>query len=300
MNDRQRLQQALARAGVASRRAAEALIRAGRVTVNGQVAVLGATVGPDDRVAVDGAPLPVQPPAVYLALNKPAGYTTSLRDPHAAHVVTELVPPRFGRVYPVGRLDRDTTGLILLTNDGELAYRLMHPRYRVPRVYQAWVKGVPGPTHLARLRKGVDLGDGTMRAAAVRVVKVAADASLVEITLTEGRKREVRRLFQAVGHPVRELKRVRFGTVTLGDLALGQVRPLTHREVRELRSLVEEPKGLTQTERSAVFAARKEDQTRRVPGTTARVDLERGGRVGAAGPRASFRDAGGHRRRAHR
>jgi 23S rRNA pseudouridine2605 synthase len=316
----ERLQRRLARAGVASRRHAEDLIRAGRVTVNGRPAVLGMVVGPADTVEVDGRVLPEAPGPVYLALHKPAGYTTSLRDPHAAHVVTELIPARWGRVFPVGRLDRDTTGLLILTNDGELAHRLMHPRYGVPKVYEAWVKGVPGPVHLERLNRGVRLDDGWARPEACELVRTAGGESLIRLTLAEGRKREVRRLFQAVGHPVVALKRVQYGPIRLDGLAPGQARPLTPREIEALKRLVEAPGGRPKTRASIPLAGRSrtaprapretrpksvtrisgEEITRRGERTTAGAHVARRGRVGASQPGTILGDPGRHRRRPDR
>lgn len=236
-----RLQRYLAMAGMASRRQAEAWIAAGRVTVNGQVARLGQRVGPGDQVAVDGEPVASRPGRVVLALYKPVGYTTSLADPHAEHLVRELIPPEVGRVFPVGRLDRDSSGLLLLTNDGELAFRLTHPRFGVSKAYEVWVEGHPGPGHLRRAREGVELGDGRARAAGVRVLQRLPDRTLLAVTLREGKKREIRRLFEVLGHPVLELCRVRFGNVTLEGLKPGEVRKLTDEEVARLWRLVALP-----------------------------------------------------------
>ncbi len=235
-----RVQRILQKAGLTSRREAERWIAAGRVTVNGQPTGLGASADPErDRVAVDGRPvlLPTVPP-VYLALYKPRGYTTSLADRHAAHLISELVPQRFGRLFPVGRLDRESEGLILLTNDGDLAQALMHPSHGVEKVYEVWVRGVPKKSHLQRMRDGIQLDDGKARPDRVDVLRRENDRALIRVVLHEGRKREIRRIFDRIGHPVQQLVRTRYGNITIGGLEPGHPRPLTHREVRELKALV--------------------------------------------------------------
>jgi 23S rRNA pseudouridine2605 synthase len=230
----ERLQKALARAGVGSRRACEDLIREGRVTVNGRVAALGDRIDPTaDRVEMDGTRIPLDPELRYLALNKPRGVVTTARDPQRRPDVTRFYPPG-PRVFPVGRLDRDTEGLLLLTNDGELAHRLMHPRHGVEREYLAEVTGTPGRRALARLERGVTLEDGSARAGSARAVAGSGNRSAVRIVMTEGRKREVRRMLAAVGLPVRRLVRVRVGPIRLGRLAPGEVRELEPSEVRSL------------------------------------------------------------------
>jgi len=227
-----RLGKYLAHSGVASRRAAEELIRAGRVAV-GDVVVTDPARDVDESsgVLVDGEPVAPERLEVHV-LNKPAGVVSTARDTHGRQTVTQLV--RSGRrLYPVGRLDADTTGLILLTNDGELANRLMHPRYEVPRTYRAAVARGPVPEHaLRRLREGVELEDG--RTAPAKVRQVAS--GVVEITIHEGRKRQVRRMFDAIGHPVSELTRIAFGPLRLEDLAPGRHRRLTAAEVERLRA----------------------------------------------------------------
>lgn len=236
-----RVQRILQKAGLTSRRGAEDWIQAGRVTVNGQVVELGATADPDkDQIAVDGRPVKISdtPPA-YLALYKPPGYTTSLRDRHAAHLISELIPPKFGRLFPVGRLDRDSEGIILLTNDGDLAQALMHPSHGVQKVYEVWVRGVPKKTHMERMRHGIQLEDGPAQPDRVDVVKRESDRTLMRVVLHEGRKREIRRIFDSIGHPVEQLVRTRYGNITIEGLEPGRPRPLTHREVRELKALTE-------------------------------------------------------------
>ncbi len=224
-----RLNRYLASAGVGSRRAVDELIRAGRVTVNGEVGELGAAVGDGDVVAVDGLPVAPQELA-YLMLHKPSGVVTTASDPQRRRTVVDLVEsPQ--RVYPVGRLDRDTTGLLLLTNDGELANRLAHPRHGVDKTYVAEVEGDPPPESIRRLAEGVELDDGPTAPARARRL----GAGRLELVIHEGRNRQVRRMCEAVGHPVRRLHRTAYGPVELGTLAPGRWRPLTAEEVAALR-----------------------------------------------------------------
>lgn len=230
----ERLQRALARAGVASRRASEDLIREGRVTLNGRVAGLGDKVDPQrDKVAVDGVGVGLDPDLRYFAFHKPAGVTSTAADPHAEADLSSYFPPG-PRVFAVGRLDRDTEGLLLFTNDGELANRLLHPRHAIEREYLAEVDGAPTERHAARLRRGIELEDGPARAVAARPVARSGGRGAVRLVLTEGRKREVRRMLDAVGLPVRRLIRVRYGPVRLGRTPAGQTRELSLDEVRAL------------------------------------------------------------------
>jgi 23S rRNA pseudouridine2605 synthase len=230
----ERLQRALARAGVASRRASEDLIRRGRVSVNGRVATLGDKIdGSTDRVTVDGIAVSLDPDLKYFAFHKPAGVTSTASDPHAETDLTSFFPPG-PRVFAVGRLDRESEGLLLFTNDGELANRLLHPRHAVEREYLAEVEGAPTDRHAARLRRGVELDDGVARAAAATPVARAGGRGAVRLVLTEGRKREVRRMLAAVGLPVRRLVRVRYGPIRLGRMPAGQTRALSRAEVRAL------------------------------------------------------------------
>ena len=226
-----RLNAFLARAGVASRRRADELIRAGRVRVNGRPGELNTDVGARDVVEVDGERVERQDLA-YVLLHKPAGVVTTASDPHGRPTVAGLVPPE-PRVVPVGRLDMDTTGALLLTNDGELAHRLAHPRYGVPKVYEVEVEGAPGRNELARLRAGVELDDGPTAPARVR--KLGNDH--IELTIHEGRKRQVRRMLEAIGHPVKSLERVAFGPLRLGGLEPGEHRRLSSNELERLRSV---------------------------------------------------------------
>ena len=230
-----RLARYLAHAGVASRRASEELIGEGRVRVAGAVVTDPATdVDETSEVEVDGRPVAPEPREVWL-VNKPAGVVSTASDTHGRPIVTGLVESE-RRLYPVGRLDADTTGLILLTNDGELANLLTHPRYGIARVYRARVAPAPvSESALRRLRDGVELDDGRTSPAGVRQV----EAGLLELTLGEGRKRQVRRMCEAVGHPVETLERVAFGPLRLGPLGLGEARRLSPAEVERLRKTAE-------------------------------------------------------------
>lgn len=228
--DGERLQKVLARAGLGSRRTCEELIEDGRVTVNGIVAVLGARVDVDaDQVEVDGAPLGIRPDLVHYLLNKPAGVVTTAEDTHGRPTVVEIVPAE-PRVHPVGRLDLDTEGLLLLTNDGTLTHRLTHPSFGVDKEYVAQVEGEPGRGALRRLREGVELDDGITAPA-----KVSSPApNMVKLVIHEGRNRQVRRMCAAVGHPVVRLVRTRIGPLRDPDLRPGEWRRLTQDEVRAL------------------------------------------------------------------
>jgi pseudouridine synthase len=227
-----RLNAYLARAGIASRRGADELIKAGRVLVNGRPGELSTFVGADDSVEVDGRPVAKQRLA-HLLLHKPAGVVTTARDPHGRPTVVGLVPAE-PRVVPVGRLDADTTGALLLTNDGQLAHRLAHPRYEVDKVYEVEVEGDPPPAALRRLAEGVDLEDG--RTAPARVRRLGRGR--IELTVHEGRKHQVKRMCEAVGHPVRRLHRSRYAGLGVRGLAPGAWRALTREEVGSLRRLV--------------------------------------------------------------
>lgn len=230
----ERLQRALARAGVGSRRASEDLIREGRVTLNGRIAVLGDKVDARrDRVAVDGVGVSLDPDLRYFAFHKPAGVTSTAADRHAEVDLTGYFPPG-PRVFAVGRLDRDTEGLLLFTNDGDLANRLLHPRHGVEREYLAEVEGAATERHAARLRRGVELEDGRAAAIVARPVARTGGRGAMRLVVTEGRKREVRRMLAAVGLPVRRLVRVRFGPIRLGRMPAGETRELLPAEVRAL------------------------------------------------------------------
>ncbi len=225
-----RLNAWLARAGVASRRKADELIKAGRVTVNGEPGQLNTFVRRTDEVSLDGAPL-VQQTLAYVLLHKPAGVVTTASDPQGRTTVVDLVDHP-NRVVPVGRLDADTTGALLLTNDGELAHRLAHPKYEVAKVYVAEVWGQPTDGTLRKLAEGVKLEDGKTAPAQVRRVEGAT----VELTIHEGRNRQVKRMLEAVGHPVQRLHRSAYGPLTLEGLEPGAWRELEPSEVEQLRA----------------------------------------------------------------
>ena len=242
-----RLQKALAQAGVASRRASERLIEEGRVEVNGQVVTkMGVQIDPKrDKIAVDGRRIQITPERRYIKLHKPAGYLSVMQDDRGRRALGDLVPGVQG-VHPVGRLDRDSEGLILLTDDGALTNLLTHPRYQHSKEYVALVRGVPNRQTERKLREGIDLEDGkTAPAHVTRTEDVAwGDAppgrSWLRIELREGRKRQIRRMCEAVGHAVQRLIRVRIGPIELGDLAVGAHRPLTRAEVKRLREAKEQ------------------------------------------------------------
>lgn len=234
-----RLSKILAEAGLASRRGSERLITEGRVTVNGQVVTApGTTADPArDRIHVDGKPLPPPQPKRYLLLHKPRGYVTTRHDPQGRPVVLSLVREERARLFPVGRLDFDAEGLLLLTNDGELANRLLHPRFGVPRVYEVEVAGRISPEELGRFRHGVVLEDGVAKPRDARLLRRMRTTTWLRLTFTEGRYREVKRFCAALGHRVVRLRRTQFGPLRLGRLAPGAVRPLSSAEVRHLRAI---------------------------------------------------------------
>jgi 23S rRNA pseudouridine2605 synthase len=233
-----RLQKLLARAGVASRRRCEELMLAGEVTVDGEVVTrLGTKVDPTSAVVrVEGRRLPPVSPHVYLALNKPVGVVSTMSDPHGRPTLTDLVADRPERLFHVGRLDTDTAGLFLLTNDGEFAHRMAHPSYEVDKTYVAAVEGQVYPRTLKQLLAGVELDDGPVTVSSARLIggRGGTQGSIVELVIHEGRNRIVRRLLDHVGHPVRQLTRTAIGTVVLGQLASGELRELTNDELGSL------------------------------------------------------------------
>jgi 23S rRNA pseudouridine2605 synthase len=232
--DGERLQKVLARVGIGSRRVAEELIAARRVTVNGEVAVLGRRVHTEtDRVEVDGVPIGVREGLVWYLLNKPRGVVTTVSDPHAKQTVVDLVPTE-PRVFPIGRLDADTEGLLLLTNDGDLTHRITHPSFGIEKEYVAEVSGAPTPAAVRRLREGVELDDGMTAPAKVALTP----PNVLTLTIHEGRNRQVRRMCDAVGHPVLRLVRTRIGPITDRSLKPGTWRPLTNDEVHALERAV--------------------------------------------------------------
>jgi 23S rRNA pseudouridine2605 synthase len=232
----ERLQRALARAGYGSRRASEELIAQGKVRVNGRIATLGDKIDVTrDEVTLGGTRVNLDPEARYLILNKPPGVLTTMRDQRGRVDIRSLLPPEGPRVFPVGRLDRDSEGLLLLTNDGELANRLSHPRYGIEKEYLAEVAATPTPKLLGGVRAGVMLEDGLARAKSVRLVDARPGRGQIAVVMTEGRKREVRRLLAAVGLPVTRLVRVRIGPIHLGRLKPGERRDLTTHELLALQ-----------------------------------------------------------------
>jgi len=238
----ERLQKFMARHGVASRRACEEIIASGKVKVNGKmVTTPGTSVDPDrDRVEVDGKQLGGDEKKVYLILNKPRGYLTTASDPRGRKKVGDLLEGVEERVFPVGRLDYDSEGLLIMTNDGDLTFRLTHPSHQVPKTYKVRVRGLPGRQELERLSRGVVL-DGRMTAPAqVDCIDERDGNALLEITIHEGRNRQVRRMLEEIGYEVIRLKRTRIGPISLGDLKPGQHRPLRDSEVLGLRKMAGE------------------------------------------------------------
>jgi pseudouridine synthase len=235
-----RLNKFLAQAGVASRREVDKMIAEGRIKVNGQVVqVLGYKIDDEkDRVDVEGRRVEKEEELVYLVINKPPGYLVTLKDNFQRPTILQLLPSLRKRVFPVGRLDYDSSGLLLLTNDGELAYRLTHPRFKVPKVYLVKVKGEPVPSELTRLEKGIYLDD--KKTAPAKIVQIGGDPKkrLLKVEIYEGRKREVKRMFQAIGHKVLQLQRVNFGGLGLGSLKMGKWRFLTRKEIDSLKKQV--------------------------------------------------------------
>ena len=233
----ERIQKILARAGIASRREAERMVIEGRVRVNGKtIDTLGGKADPSkDHIKVDGKRLTGFEPHVTFLLNKPKGYLSTVKDPKGRPTVMDLFQKVPWRIYPVGRLDFDAEGLLLLTNDGELTLRLSHPRFSIPRTYWVKVGGVPGEKDLLRLKKGIMLEDGKARVVSSTILRQTEKNCWVHVVVTEGRNRFVKRIFSAIGYPVLKLKRVQFGPIQLGDLKTGQYRHLTPDEVVKLK-----------------------------------------------------------------
>jgi 23S rRNA pseudouridine2605 synthase len=230
----QRLQKAIANAGLMSRRAAEELIAAGRVTIDGRVAILGDRVEVDrHRVEVDGVPLPVSPGLVTYLIYKPPGVVSTASDPEGRPTVVDLVPPE-PRVVPVGRLDADSEGLLLLSNDGELVLRVTHPRFGMTKTYVATVAGKPNARVVRRLVAGVELDDGIAKARRAKLIQATPDQGLIELVMTEGRNREIRRMLALLGHPVQRLVRTAIGPLTERNLGAGEWRRLDTQEVAAL------------------------------------------------------------------
>lgn len=235
----ERLQKVIAHAGVASRRKAEELMAEGRVKVNGKtVKELGVKVSPSDRIEVDGIPLEREEP-VYFLLYKPRGVISAVSDDKGRKVVTDFFEGIKQRIYPVGRLDYDTSGILILTNDGEFANFLMHPSNEIEKVYVAKLKGIPSKEKMKSLQRGIMLEDGKTAPAKTKLLSMdkKKQTAIVEISIHEGRNRQVRRMFEAIGHPVLKLKRERYGFLTLQGLSAGDARELTAHEVKRLRTL---------------------------------------------------------------
>jgi pseudouridine synthase len=234
----ERIQKILANAGIASRREAERMVAEGRVAVNGEIVTLGAKANPlVDHIKVDGKRLKGLQAKVTILLNKPRGFLSTVEDPKGRPTIMDLLQRVKGRVYPVGRLDFDAEGLLLLTNDGDLAYVLSHPKFSVPRTYLAKVAGVPDEKKLLHLQKGVMLKDGRARAVICTIIRQREKNCWLRVVVTEGRNRLVKRMISTIGHTVLKLKRIEFGPVRLGDLPVGQFRHLTPEELAQLKKL---------------------------------------------------------------
>ncbi len=256
-----RLQRILAASGLGSRRACETLIEEGRVQVNGRTAKLGDSADPAvDVVELDGERVTSEAPS-YWMVNKPVGLVTTVRDPHGRETVMSLLPSTAAQVHPVGRLDRDSSGLLLLTNDGALTQRLLHPSHESEKEYRVTVKGQLGGAKVAQLCRGIHLDDGRTAPCHIEALRFDPDAQQTrfDMVLTEGRKRQIRRMLLAVGHPVKKLVRVRMGPLRLGRLAAGKARPLRADEVRALRRYADE---LKPARRSAAAARRMREADR--------------------------------------
>ncbi|MBM7623554.1 pseudouridine synthase [Sporohalobacter salinus] len=234
----ERLQKIMSQAGIASRRKSEEIITAGRVEVNGKVVTeLGTKVNPnEDIIKVDGQKIEREK-LVYVLLNKPKGYITTVDDPRNRRTVMDLIQDVSQAVHPVGRLDKDTEGLLLLTNDGDLTYALTHPSHGVDKTYIATVKGIPNQSKIEALEEGIKLKDGWTAPAEAKLVAELADEAIVSLTIHEGRKHQVKRMLKSVGHPVEDLKRVKFGSLDLTGLSVGGYRYLTNSEVKELKKV---------------------------------------------------------------
>lgn len=240
----ERLHKVMARAGIGSRRACEELIRTGRVRVSGELASIGMLVDPEQQeIYVDGQRVSPAGKSYYFLVYKPAGYVSTVKDPQGRPKVTDLVPLPGVRLFPVGRLDLQTSGLLLLTNDGELTFLLTHPSHDIWKVYQALVEGAPSPEEITMLQRGVVLPDGKTAPAKVKILRELVGRALLEISLQEGKKRQVRRMCEAVGHPVIELERTHLAFLSLSGLRPGQYRRLTPEEVRSLKEMALGRKG---------------------------------------------------------
>lgn len=236
----ERLQKYMARCGVASRRHCEKIINQGRVEVNGEIVVeMGVKINPFmDVIRVDGRIILPEEERVYILLNKPSGYITSVTDPQGRPTVLDLIDKIDSRIYPVGRLDFESEGLLILTNDGQLAYHLTHPKYEVQKQYRVMVHGQPNDNDIKTLQRGIDIGGYITRPARVVRKEIISNNSVFKVVIGEGKNRQIRRMFEAIGHPVIELRRERLGNINLGSLKLGEWRHLSQQELEGLRSMV--------------------------------------------------------------
>ena len=242
MNPLPRLQKVLAEMGLASRRRAEDMIREGRVTVNGRAARIGDKVDPShDHIKVDGRRVALPSSKVYLLLHKPKNTVTTVEDPEGRPTVLGLVKERGPRLFPVGRLDYDAEGFLLLTNDGDLAHRLSHPSFRIPRTYWVKVKGKPSAEEIRKLSRGISLEDGPTAPCRITTLRETPENAWMEITLREGRNRQVKRMWEKMGYPVLKLKRISFAGLTLGDLQPGEYRDLRPKEVEKIKRMIKDP-----------------------------------------------------------
>jgi 23S rRNA pseudouridine2605 synthase len=265
----QRLQKIISQAGITSRRKAEELILQGRVEVNGKVVrTLGAKANPEkDHVKLNGRLLQLKQPKIYLMLNKPKGYVTTLQDPEGRPTVIELLKGVHQRVYPIGRLDYDAEGLLLFTNDGETAEHLMHPRYEIPRTYLVKVKGVLEDPEIKQLEIGVPLEDGMTAPCRIEKIRKTQENSWIELTMREGRNRQIKRMMEHAGHPVLKLKRILFAGLELASLETGEYRYLTEKEIQKIK------KGGRTT------AVRNQSSSRRLPSNIVRTGVRQALRV---------------------
>lgn len=233
--DELRLQKYLAQCGIASRRGAEEIIKEGRVTINGKVVTeMGTKVKSSDKISVDGQPVKPEKNKYYILLNKPSGVLSSVKDDRGRECVVDLIEGVNARLYPVGRLDYDTTGLLLLTNDGDFMQRVTHPSFEIWKTYRAVVRGIPTETDVKRFAEGIMLDDGKTLPAVLDVVGYKGNNAIVEVSIREGRNRQVRRMLERIGHPVNSLMRISFGSLELGDLKPGRWRQVRPEEIKRL------------------------------------------------------------------
>ncbi|MBZ2173780.1 rRNA pseudouridine synthase [Schnuerera sp. xch1] len=234
-----RLQKYIAHSGVTSRRKAEEMILQSRVKVNGFIVKkLGTKVDPEkDLIEVDNKRIELASKKLYIMLNKPEGYVTTLKDEHNKKVVLDLIDNIKERIFPIGRLDKDTTGLLIMTNDGDLTYKLTHPSHEVWKKYLALVDGIPNHKEIQKLKKGVKIDGRLTSKAKVKMIKIYNDSSVLEISIHEGRNRQVRKMCKCIGHPIRKLKRISIGELKLNDLEIGEWRHLTEKEIKYLKTL---------------------------------------------------------------